>query len=161
MLTGEDLLDPVLVDQIGSVDAPTLHQMVNICEEALIAVLGPGIAAFLEQDDQLAERAVPWAWDLARGLHYQSVCGPAMPLTVKLIDQLSYTQVASGDRDLIADRIDWAFILTEDRIAEFIQGRGAIRRDPIRRQHSFPWYARLQIGYRIRLTTEALRLMPQ
>jgi hypothetical protein len=99
-------------------------------------------------------------WDLARGLHYQSLRGPEAPPTSQLVDELSQGASIPVDRDLIADKIDWAFILTEDRVAQFVQGRGAISRDPIKREQAFPWYERLRIGYRIRLTTEALRLLP-
>jgi hypothetical protein len=160
MLIAEDLLDPVLVDRFGSADAVTLHEIVKICEEALVKVLGPGVEEFLLLNESMAQLVVPWVWDLARGLHYQSVFGPGAPLTIRLVDQLSSVPLSASDRDWISERIDLAYILTADRIAQFIQGRGGISRDPIMREQVFPWYGRLEIGYRIHLTTEALRLMP-
>ena len=138
MLDAEDLLDPVLTDRIDRLESATLQEMVNICEEAVVAVLGQGVITFLAQDDRLADRAAPWVWDLARGLHYQSKCGSQVPLTIKLLDQLSHIPLEDWERNLFTDKIDWAFILTEDRVAEFVQGRGAIGLDPVSRQRSFP-----------------------
>lgn len=159
MLTGKDLLDPMLVDRFGPVDAATLHEIANICEEALSKVLEPDFSKCLPLNATAAALTVPWVWDLARGLQYQSVCGPEAPSTLRLIDQLSALPLPADYRDWLADRIDCAHILTGDRIAEFVQGRGAISRDPIERERDFPWYGRLEMGYRIHLTTEALRLM--
>lgn len=132
-------LHPFLGTRHGHrVESATLQEMVNICEEAVVAVLGQGVITFLAQDDRLADRAAPWVWDLARGLHYQSMCGSQVPLTIKLLDQLSHIPLEDWERNLFTDKIDWAFILTEDRVAEFVQGRGAIGLDPVSRQRSFP-----------------------
>ena len=160
MLRGEELLDPALVDRFGPPDAATLQEILNICKEALIKVLGPDIGELLSLNVHVVELAAPWVWDLARGLHYQSVCGPAAPSTLRLIDQFSSAPLPAGHRDWLADRVDCACILTGDRIAEFVEGRGAIRKYPLTRERNFPWYGRLEVGYRIHLTTEALRLMP-
>lgn len=160
MFIGEDLLDPVLVGRFGNADAVTLNEITNICEEALIKVLGPGIREFVSVNQTAAQMVVPWVFDLARGLHYQSVCGPDLPLTIKLVDQLSRVPIPTVYRNWIAEQIDMAYILTADRVAQFIQGRGGISRDPAMREQIFPWYGRLEIGYRIHLTTEALRLLP-
>lgn len=160
MFTCEDLLDPVLVDRFGKADAATLCEIVNICQEALVKVLGASFQEFLSANEATAQRLVPWIWDLARGLHYQSACGPVAPLTIELVDQLSFLPLPIVYRDWIAEQIDMAYILTADRIAQFIQGHGGISRDPVQREQVFPWYGRLEIGYRIHLTTEALRLIP-
>lgn len=159
MLTAEDLLDPVLVDRFGPVDSTTLNEIANICEEALIKVLGSDISTCLSLDATATGLVAPWVWDLARGLHYQSVCGHGAPSTLRLIYQLSAEPLRADYRDWLADRVDCAHILTGDRIAEFVQERGAISKDPVKRERDFPWYGRLEPGYRIHLITEALRLM--
>lgn len=160
MLLGDDLLDPILVDRLGRADESALREIVNICDEAISNVLGHGIDSLLPLKKEFAHLVVPWVWDLARGLYYQSICGPRSPLTAQLVDQLSPVPLPAAYRDLVADKIDWAYILTLDRVAEFVQGQGAIYQNPERREHKFPWYGRLEIGYRIHLTSEALRLMP-
>lgn len=159
MWVDNGLLDPVVVRKLGDVEAATLQGIASICHDALVAILGEEIVAFLSRDQMLAERAVPWIWDLAAGLHYQSVRGPKVPVTVELVDEFSDAPLLMTDRNRLADGIDWAVILTEDRIAQSVDGRDAIRADPIERHTKFPWYDRLLLGYRIRLTTEALRLL--
>jgi hypothetical protein len=104
-------------------------------------------------------RVAPWILDLARGLHYQHLRGPDLPSTARLIDDLAFTPFETSIRDRLAEGIDWAYILTEDRIAEYLQGPGAIKRAPAHRERDFPWYGRLKIGYRIALTNEAIRLI--
>jgi hypothetical protein len=160
VLKAEDLLDPILIAKIGMLDTETARELSNLCEEAANSVLGEEAWSFLSKSKWMIERAVPWIWDLARGVHFQSFYGPKMPQTDHLINQLSSKPLDSALRALLADRIDLAFIFTEDRIAEYIQGRDAITLDPASRERSFPWYPRLLLGYRIRLTTEVLRLMP-
>jgi hypothetical protein len=159
--SGENLLDETLAERIGGVDDVTLESIHDICQDALIAVVGPIAREILRQDPKLAERTVPWIWDLARGLHYQSIYGPAAPLTIELMRQLGFGFVDMQIQDAVADRIDLAFVLTEDRIAEYVQGHGAISRDPAERERAYPWYDRLRLGYRIHLVLEALRLMPE
>ena len=158
MLKAEDLLDPILVAKIGMLDTQTAQELLNLCKEAANAVLGQEAWSFLSKNRSIIERAVPWIWDLARGVHFQSFYGPDMPQTGDLINQLSDKPLDDALCVLLADRIDLAFIFTEDRIAEYVQGRGAIKLDPASRERSFPWYPRLLLGYRIRLTTEVLRL---
>jgi hypothetical protein len=159
MLRAGDLLDPILIAKIGIIDTNTLQELFSLCEEAAATVLGAETWSFLSRDELLLERTVPWIWDLARGVHFQHFLGTAVPLTRDLLSQLSSKPLDEALRFIIADRVDMAFILTEDRVAEYVQGRGAIRLNAVRRERSFPWYPRLQLGYRIRLTTEALRLM--
>jgi hypothetical protein len=159
MIKGRDLLDPVLAERIGNLDSPTLDEIVNICEEALAAIFDPETNTILLRDKETIQRAAPWIWDLSRGLHYQSIYGPEAPSTIRLIAQLSAKAPARAHQDMLADRIDWTFTLTEHRIAEFVQGKEAISRDPSQRERNFPWYGRLKVGYHIQLTIEALRLL--
>jgi hypothetical protein len=160
MLKAGDLLDPILVAKIGSVDTQILHGWFSICKDAVLAVLGLETWNLLSQDELLAERTIPWVWDLTRGLHFENSYGQEIPQTADLVKRLSSQDLNNFWCEIIADKIDWACILTEDRVAQYIQGLGAIRMDALSRESSFPWYTRVLLGYRIRLTTEALRLMP-
>jgi hypothetical protein len=160
MLKAGDLLDPILVVRVSSLETETLQELFSYCNAAVAGVLGSEAWSYLSKDELTAERTVPWVWDLARGFHFQSVRGSQTPQTIDLVDQLSIVPLDPDLRQALADTIDWPCILTEDRVAEWVQGRGAIRMDAIKRENLFPWYPQLLLGYRIRLTTEALRLMP-
>jgi hypothetical protein len=157
----QDLLDPIAMRKLGGIKAATLQEMAKICGNAVKAILGEEVAAFVFHDQRLAERIVPWVWDLATGFYYQSVSGPGIPTTAELVDEFSDMPLLVANRDRLADRIDWTVILTEDRIAQFIDGRDGIKSDPVERLAKFPWYERLLLGYRVKLTTEALRLLQQ
>jgi hypothetical protein len=158
LLDGVDLLDGFLVERIGGVSDTTLESILSVCEDAATAVVGCEIGRAVLRDPPLTERMLGWIWDLARGLHYQSIYGSDMPSTRELIERLGPPYLDMDIRAIIADRVDWAFILIEDRLAEHVQGRNAIKLSGVERERTFPWYDRLKLGYRIRLTTEALRL---
>jgi hypothetical protein len=159
LLTCEDLLDEELAAKIGDISTVTLETILHICEDAVIQVIGTPAGRVVLDDQQVAEKVVAWIWDLSRGIHYQSIYGPDMPMTQELVDRLGSQPLDTAMRQTLSDRIDWAFILTEDRIAECIGGRHSIRRPPVRGQDEFPWYDRLKLGYRIRIAMEAHRLI--
>lgn len=159
MLTREDLLDEELAAKIGGVSAVTLESMLHLCEDAVAEVIGMPAGQVVLDDLRMAERVVAWIWDLSRGVHYQSIYGPDMPATQELVERLGSQPLDTATRQTLSDRIDWAFILTEDRIAECIGGRHSIRRPMVMGEAEFPWYDRLKLGYRIRIVMEALRLI--
>jgi hypothetical protein len=159
MLVPGEFLDPVLVQRIGDIDEAAHNAIAKICEEALISVAGPELSEDIAADRKVMRCLVPWLWDLACGLHYQHIFGPAAPATEELVARLTSASLSIDQRDLLIDRIDWTYILTENRVAEFVQGRGAINRNPAARDYTYPWYGRLKVGYHIRITIEALRLL--
>ncbi len=159
MWKAEDLVDPVVVRKLGNIEPSALREIMNICEEALVAISDPVVYRGLACGKASPERVVPWLWDLATGLYFQSIRGPEPPTTEELLEQLSDSPLPAARRDQLAEKIDWTCILTEDRVAQYVGGIGAIKANPIERRRNYPWYERLLLGYRIRLTTEALRLL--
>jgi hypothetical protein len=159
MWKDQELIDPVVARKLGNIEPAALQEIINICEEALIAISDPVVYLELVNGQASAERVVPWLWDLATGLYFQSIRGPEQPTTTELLEQFSDSPLPTARRDQLAENIDWACILTEDRVAQYVGGIGALRTNPIERRDNYPWYERLLLGYRIRLTTEALRLL--
>lgn len=161
MWKDQELIDPVVVRKLGSIEPSALQEIMNICEEALIAISDPAVYLDLANGQASPERVVPWLWDLATGLYFQSIRGPELPTTAELLKQLSDPPLPAARRDRLAESIDWACILTEDRVAQYVGGIGALKANPVERRTNYPWYERLLLGYRIRLTTEALRLLQE
>ncbi len=159
MWKDEDLVDPAVVGKFGNIEPSALREIINICEEALIAITDPAVYRDLANGQASAERVVPWLWDLATGLYFQSICGSELPTTAELLERLADFPLPAARRDQLAENIDWACILTEDRLAQYVGGIGAVRANPDERRRNYPWYERMLLGYRIRLTTEALRLL--
>jgi len=159
LLTREDLLDEELAAKIGDINTVTLESILRICEDAVAEVIGMPAGQLVLHDVRMAEKVVAWIWDLSRGVHYQSIYGPDMPMTQELVERLGPQSLDTAMRQTLSDRIDWTFILTEDRIAQCIGGRNSIRRPGATSEGEFPWYDRLKLGYRIRIVMEALRLI--
>jgi hypothetical protein len=148
------LLDPAL----GPADEQVSAAITGICGDALHAVLGPGLAAAALTDSSLLTRIAPWARDLARGLQYRDRFGAGDPPTLQLVTRFAGSQLNAGQARRFAETIDLAVVLTLGRVTDQVQGRGSGTRNPADSELAMPWLPALQLGYRIGLVLELLRL---
>lgn len=153
------LLDETLTAALGPVDAMTATAITGICDDAIGSVLGPALAGMVRDDPRLVPLVAPWARDLARGLQYQSQRGPGQPPTAELLTRLAGRPLTGDQVRRFAETADLAAVLTLDRLLEQVLGPGACGRDPAANQTAAPWLAGLQLGYRIHLVLELLRLL--
>ena len=153
------LYDAALTAALGPVDALTAEAITGICDDAIGSVLGPALAGIVRDDPQLLPLVAPWARDLARGLQFQSQYGPGQPPTAELLTRLAGRPLTGDQVRRFAETADLAAVLTLDRLLEQVLGPGACGRDPAADQTAAPWLAGLQLGYRIHLVLELLRLL--
>ena len=83
-LNAGELLDETLTAALGPVDDLTSDAIAGICNDALLAVLGPAVAGAVLADRPLLPLAAPWVQDLACGLQFQSLLGSHEPDTADL-----------------------------------------------------------------------------
>lgn len=148
------LLDPAL----GRPDQQAAAAITGICGDALQTVLGPGLAQSALADPQLLNRIAPWARDLARGLQYRDSYGPGDPPTAVLVARLAGRSVGAGQALRFAETVDLAVLLTLGRVTDQVLGPGSGARNPDVNDLAAPWLAALQLGYRVGLVLEVLRL---
>lgn len=148
------LLDPAL----GPADEQAAAAITGICVDALHAVLGPALAATALADPERLTRVAPWARDLARGLQYRNLYGAGEPPTAVLITRLTRRPLPEGQARRFAETVDLAVVLTLGRVTDQVLGPGSGARDPAGDDLSAPWLPALQLGYRIGLVLELLRL---
>jgi len=148
------LLDPAL----GPVSGQASAAITGICGDALHAVLGPGLAQAALADPGLLTRIAPWARDLARGLQYRDRHGPPDPSTAELVTRLAGRPLPEDRAHRFAETVDLAAVLTLSRVTDQILGPGSGARDPAANDLTAPWLPALQLGYRIGLILELLRL---
>lgn len=160
LVGADELLDKALAAALGPVDAATGKAIAGICNDALLEVLGPAIVTTLLADRRLVPLVAPWAWDLARGLQFQSKHGAAEPATADLLARLGRRQIIGRDTRWFAEAVDLAAVLTLDRLMEQVLGPGACTRDPRANEVGVPWLGGLLLGSRIHLVLELLRLLP-
>ena len=153
------LLDAALTAALGPVDALTAEAITGICDDAIGSVLGRTLAELVRDDPRLLAVVAPWARDLARGLQFQSQCGPGQPPTAELLTRLASRPLTGDQVRRFAETADLAAVLTSGRLLEQVLGPGACGRDPAANQAAAPWLAGLQLGYRIYLVLELLRLL--
>lgn len=70
------LLDEALLGALGPVDPQIVGAIVGICNDALVATLGPAIVDVIGTDRRLVPLVAPWTADLARGLLVLASHGP-------------------------------------------------------------------------------------
>jgi hypothetical protein len=148
------LLDPAL----GPADKQVSAAIIGICGDALHAVLGPGLAPAALTDSALLTRIAPWARDLARGLQYRDRFGAGDPPTLQLVTRFAGRQLPADQAHRFAETIDLAVVLTLGRVTDQVLGRGSGTRNPVASELAMPWLPTLQLGYRIGLVLELLRL---
>lgn len=148
------LLDPAL----GPTGEQAAAAIAGICGDALRAVLGPGLAREAVADPALLARIAPWARDLARGLQYRDRYGPGEPATAELLARLAGRPVCDGQARSFAETVDLAVVLTAGRVTDQVLGPGSGARHPVANELAAPWLPALQLGYRIGLALEILRL---
>jgi hypothetical protein len=148
------LLDPTL----GPTSEQASAAITGICGDALHAVLGARLAQEAIADPALRARIAPWARDLARGLQYRDRFGAGDPPTTTLITQLARRPVAEDQLHRFAEATDITIALTLGRVTDQVLGRGSGARNPAANELAAPWLAALQLGYRISLVLELLRL---
>jgi hypothetical protein len=148
------LLDPAL----GPVGEEASAAITGICGDALRTVLGPGIATAALADQVLLTQVAPWVRDLARGLQYRDHYGAGEPPTAQLVRRFARRAISAGEALRFAETVDLAIVLTLGRVTDQVLGPGASARDPAVNELAAPWLPALQLGYRIGLTLELLRL---
>jgi len=148
------LLDPAL----GPTEKQAAAAITGICDDAVHAVLGPELAEMARANPALLARIAPWARDLARGLQYRDRYGAGEPPTAELVTQLAERPVPEDLARSFAETIDLAVVLTLGRVTDQVLGPGSGARHPIANEFATPWLAALQLGYRIGLALEILRL---
>jgi hypothetical protein len=67
-------------------------------------------------------------------------------------------QLSADQAHRFAETIDLAVVLTLGRVTDQVVGRGSGARNPAASELAMPWLATLQLGYRIGLVLELLRL---
>ncbi len=150
--------DAALTAALGPVDALTAETITGICDDAIGSVLGPALAGMVRDDRRLLSLVAPWVSDLACGLRFQSRNGPRQPPTTELLARLSARPLTGHEVRRFAETVDLAAALTVGRLLEQVLGPGACHRDPAVTEAAAPWLAGLQLGYRIHLVLELLRL---
>jgi hypothetical protein len=148
------LLDPAL----GPVSDQASAAITGICGDALHAALGPGLARAALADPVLLSRIAPWTRDLARGLQYRDRYGPDEPSTADLVTRLADQPVPEARARSFAETVDLAAALTLGRVTEQVLGPGSGALHPVASELTAPWLPALQLGYRIGLALEILRL---
>lgn len=148
------LLDPAL----GPTGEQAAAAIAGICGDALQAVLGPELARAALADPALLARIAPWTRDLARGLQYRDRYGPGEPPTAQLVTRLASRPLSAAQTLRFAETADLAVILTLGRITDQVLGAGSGARHPAASELAAPWLPALQLGYRIGLLLELLRL---
>jgi hypothetical protein len=148
------LLDPAL----GPAGEQASAAIIGICGDALHAVLGPGLARAATADPELLTRIAPWARDLARGLQYRDRYGAGDPPTAELVARLAGRPIPGDQARRFAETVDLAVVLTLGRLTDQVLGPGSGMRDPAANDLAAPWLPALQLGYRIGLVLEILRL---
>jgi hypothetical protein len=155
-----ELLDQSLTAALGPVDDLAGEAIAGICNDALLAVLGPAVVSELLADRRLLPVIAPWVLDLARGLQYHSRHGSPEPRTISLLARLGGPYVPAAEVARLAETVDLAAVLTMGRVLEQVLGPGAGARDPRANDAAAPWLAGLKLGSRIHLVQELLRLLP-
>ena len=159
LLAQEVLLDRALTEAIGPVDRFVADAIVSICNEAVEYVLGAAVVEVLGNDLDRLALAAPWVWDLARGLHFEGRDGrPDLP-TAELLSVIG-PQLQDPQLHHFAEAVDVATALTLDRLLESVLGPGACSRNPEENEAAVPWLIPLELGYRIHLVLELIRLTP-
>lgn len=148
------LLDPAL----GPTGEQASAAIAGICGDALHAALGPELARAAITDPALLTRIAPWARDLARGLQYRDRYGPGEPPTAQLVTRFAGRPLPAGEMLQFAEAVDLAAVLTLGRVTDQILGPGSGARNPVANDLAAPWLPALQLGYRIGLVLEILRL---
>ena len=148
------LLDPAL----GPAGRQASAAITGICRDALRAVLGPELASAVLTDPERLARIAPWARDLARGLQYRDRYGPGDPFTADLVARLAGRPLPEAQARDFAETVDLAVVLTLGRITDQVLGPGSGARNPIANELAAPWLSALQLGYRIGLVLEIVRL---
>ena len=148
------LLDPAL----GPVGEQASAAITGICGDALHSDLGPDLARAALTDPALLTRIAPWARDLARGLQYHERFGPGDPPTTDLVTRLAGRPLPGDQASRFAETVDLAVVLTLGRVTDQVLGPGSSARNPAANQLAAPWLPALQLGYRIGLVIELLRL---
>jgi hypothetical protein len=148
------LLDPAL----GPTDEQASAAITGICGDALHAVLGPSLARAALADPALLTRIAPWARDLARGLQYRDRFGAGDPPTPDLVTWLAGRPLPEDQARRFAETVDLAAALTLGRVTDQVLGPGSGARHPAANDLAAPWLPALQLGYRIGLVLELLRL---
>lgn len=148
------LLDPAL----GPVSEEAATAITGICGDALHAALGPELARAAVADRALRARIAPWARDLARGLQYRDRYGPGEPPTAHLVTRFAGRPLPAEQVLKFAETVDLAALLTLGRLTDQALGPGSGTRNPLANDLAAPWLPSLQLGYRIGLVLELLRL---
>lgn len=148
------LLDPAL----GPPGDPAAAAITGICTDALLTVLGPGLAASVLASPGLLTRIAPWARDLARGLQYADRHGPGDPSTAAMITRLAGRPLPAALLSRLASTVDLTVVMTLGRLTDQVLGTGSGSRDPADCDAAAPWLPALQLGYRAGLALEILRL---
>jgi hypothetical protein len=148
------LLDPAL----GPTGDQASAAIAGICGDALCAALGPELAGKALADPALLTRVAPWARDLARGLQYRDRHGPGEPPTAQLVTRFAGRPLPADQMLQFAEAVDLAAVLTLGRITDQALGPGCGTRNPLATDLAAPWLPALQLGYRIGLVLELLRL---
>lgn len=154
----EALLDEALTATLGPVDSSVGEAIVGICNDAVEQVLGPALAETLRSDPSRVALVVPWVWDLARGLQFQSLHNQSEWRTVELLAILDPRPQDREQLKRFAESIDVTTALTLDRLLDPVLGPGACTRPPEANDAAAPWLEPLRLGYRIHLALELLRL---
>ena len=159
-LNAGELLDETLTAALGPVDDLTSDAIAGICNDALLAVLGPAVAGAVLADRPLLPLAAPWVQDLARGLQFQSLLGSHEPDTADLLIRLGGPRFSAAEAGRLAEAVDLAAVLIQGRVLQQVLGRGAGARNPLANEAAAPWLGGLKLGSRISLVLELLRLLP-
>jgi hypothetical protein len=160
LFEGPELLDPMLTQAIGPVDAVSVAAIAGVCNDAVTAVLGASIIAELATDSARRWLVVPWVKDLARGLQLRSVKGPIEVQTTSLLRMLSGDRMSEDDLQRAGSSIDIAVALQLGDVLEQVLGPGATQRLPSENEARLTWIETLKLGYHVHLVLEFLRLLP-
>lgn len=146
-------IDTRLVDRIGAVSDDAVVAIDAEVDAALMQVVGH----LLDSDiavSVVAPILAPWAFDLARGLHWHDRRGSATT-TADLTSAIAPDIVPAAAADEIVREVDVAWRLVDRRYAAQIFGPDAARQPSTRLRTHCPWFDAAVLGFRIDLVLEA------
>lgn len=156
---GPELLDRGISGTLGMLDTDAVGAIAGECEDALVTVLGPEVVDQLTRERSRVWVVAPWVHDLARGLQFFALHGSADAGTVALLRLFGSGRVREDEIERWAADIDVAYALLLGDVVEHVLGPGACARPAAANEQALPWLPAMQLGHRVHLVLEFLRLL--
>ena len=151
-------VDPALEARMGRLDpivAAAIDAEVVEVVGSVLASRAPEVATRSDLFDLVA----PWAWDLARGLHWHAIRGRRDLSADEMLPTLARGHLSAHRVRQLAPALDTAWALSYHRLIEQVHGRGSTtHRDITDLRVATPWLDAAIVGIRVHLAIELLRL---